>query len=452
MKTSAYLRPMARSLESIVSVRYTHKHKYFAVRTGLTILPKFFDEDNGTIRRSHPDNIKLNAVIQLKRSAVMNAALDVVLRGLEPTVDLVRDQLNGVVSAPTKQVKLHEPKALPPVLAPDPEPRKKGRPSKADLAAKEAARTLTEPVPTPVLLPTTGTSRRFHELLIMYGNGSVHDAASTKKDKKLFVKVVHEFQAWHDAPMEFAKMDAWFYERLAKYFLDVRGGFNNIFGKRIKELKAFLRWCETEHNVKVHQAYRKWKVYQEEKEIVFLTEEEIDKVWAIKHLNGTMARYRDIFVFACITGFRWSDIIRSKQMVVQNGLLTILTQKNRGNAKVPMTDRIRLILDRYNGDLNVVPLPKLNLAVKELAQMAGLDKPVHYYRHKLREAVVYEEPMWKLLSMHCGRRSFITNSFTKGFSVNEILEMIGSSDAKVLGGYLAITGSHLVQRTKQLSE
>ena len=440
---------MARSQESIISVRYTHKHKYFAVRTGLTILPKLFDEENGTVRRSHPDNIKLNAVIQKKKSAVMNAALDVVLRGLEPTIDLVRDQLNGVVSAPAKQVKLTEPVPLPAVLAPDPEPRKKGRPSKADKAARDAAQTVTPLAP---VLLSTSTSRRYNELLLMYGHGSVHDAASTKKDKKLFVKVMQEFQAWHDAPLEFSKMDGWFYERLAKYFLDIRGGFNNVFGKRIKELKAFLRWAETEHSVRIHPAYKKWKVYQEEKEIVYLTDTEIDQLWSMQGLSGTLQRYRDIFVFACVTGFRWSDIIRSKQMVEQNGLLTILTQKNRGNAKVPMTDRIRTIMDRYKWDLNLVPLPKLNLAIKELAERAGLNKPIHYYRHKLREAVVYEEPMYKLLSMHSGRRSFITNAFTRGFSVPEILEMIGSSDAKVLQGYMAITGSHLVQRTKQLSE
>ena len=117
-----------------------------------------------------------------------------------------------------------------------------------------------------------------------------------------------------------------------------------------------------------------------------------------------------------------------------------------------MTDRIRTIMDRYKWDLNLVPLPKLNLAIKELAERAGLTKPIHYYRHKLREAVVYEEPMYKLLSMHSGRRSFITNAFTRGFSVPEILEMIGSADAKVLSGYMAITGSHLVNKTKELSK
>jgi|GEM_PF-5992521 len=71
-------------------------------------------------------------------------------------------------------------------------------------------------------------------------------------------------------------------------------------------------------------------------------------------------------------------------MVVQNGLLMIQAQKNKGNAKVPMNDRIKAILDRYNGELNIVALQKLNEAIKELAQKLKLDYEVYYYRHKLK--------------------------------------------------------------------
>ncbi|WP_354583697.1 hypothetical protein [Hymenobacter sp. UYCo722] len=286
---------------------------------------------------------------------------------------------------------------------------------------------------------------------MLYSKGSVHDAASTKKDKNLFARILIEFQLWYGKQLTFDKMDGAMYGQLAKYFLDERGGYNNVFGKRVKELKSFLRWSEVEHAIHPHQAYRKWKVYHEEKEIVYLTQDEIDLYWHADGLTPQMQKYRDVFVFSCLTGFRWSDIVRSKQMVVQNGLLTILTQKNRGNAKVPMNERIRAILDRYNGDLNIVTLQNMNEGIKAMAQKLGIDDEVYYYRYKLKEAVAFHEPKWKLLSAHCGRRSFITNAFTQGFSVPEILEMIGSTDAKVLGAYMAVTGSHLVNKTKELN-
>ncbi|UOQ99856.1 hypothetical protein MUN81_10235 [Hymenobacter sp. 5317J-9] len=426
MKATACLRAPARNKQCTISVRYTHRHQYLAVRTGLSVLPLHFDSDAGAVRRSQPGYLMMNAIIEQRKAELMDTAMRLLLKGEDPTVERVRDTLNGVATLPAV---IQQPT---PVVAVQPAP-----------VLTKVSRKPREVKP---------SKNRFHELLTLYGNGSVHDAASTKVDKKLFVKIVSEFQAWHGKQLHFAEMDAALYSRLAKYFLEERGGYNNVFGKRIKEIKAFLSWAESEHNVAVHQAYRKWKVYHEEKEIVYLNEEEIDLLWNMDGLTTTMQRYRDVFLFSCLTGFRWSDIIRSKQMVVQNGLLTILTQKNRGNAKVPMNERIKTILDRYNGDLDIVPLPKLNLAIKELALRAGLDRPVHYYRYKLREAVAFQEPMYKLLSAHCGRRSFITNAFAKGFSVPEILEMIGSSDAKVLQGYMAITGSHLVQRTKQLSE
>lgn len=409
-------------------MRYTHKHQYFAVRTGLSIRPELFDEDAGCVRRSHDDCDLMNAIIEQRKAGIMTAARTLLLQGQDPTIEKVRGLLNGV---------------LPPA------------PVAAVVPVPVIEAVSLAPVVTKVSRKVTVVSserNRFQELLVLYSKGSVHDAASTKKDKELFVRIVAEFQTWYGGELSYDKMDGAMYAKLAKYFLDIRGGYNNVFGKRIKELKSFLRWSEVEHAIHPHQAYRKWRVYHEEKEIVYLTQEEVDLFYHAEGLTPQMQKYRDVFVFSCLTGFRWSDIIRSKQMVVQNGLLTIVTQKNRGNAKVPMNDRIKAIMDRYNGDLNIVALQKLNEAIKALAHKLGLDNDVYYYRHKLKEAVQFKEPKWKLLSAHCGRRSFITNAFTQGFSVPEILEMIGSTDAKVLGGYMAITGSHLVSKTKELSK
>ena len=49
-----------------------------------------------------------------------------------------------------------------------------------------------------------------------------------------------------------------------------------------------------------------------------------------------------------------------------------------------MNDRIRTIMGRYNGDLNILTLQKLNETIKALAQKLELDDEV-YYRHKLKE-------------------------------------------------------------------
>lgn len=424
MKVSAYLRPPARNRSCSISVRYTHQHAYFAVRTGLTVLPEHFDEVGGVVRRSHDDCNLMNAIIDQRKGSIMTVARRLLLLGQEPTVERVKNMLAGV-----------------------------GEPLPVPVSVATPVFS-TQPTVTNIGLAPSIESKvnRFQELLTLYAKGSVHDAASTKKDKELFVRIVFEFQSWHGEELTYAGMDSAMYAKLAKYFLDERGGYNNVFGKRIKEFKTFLRWSELEHGMRPHQSYKKWKVYHEEKEIVFLTQAEIDSFWNADDLTPQMQKYRDVFVFSCLTGFRWSDVIRSRQMVVQNGLLTIITQKNRGNAKVPMNERIQAILDRYNGDLNVVTLQKMNEGIKVLAKRLGMDDEVYYYRYKLKEAVAFHEPKYKLLSAHCGRRSFITNAFIQGFSVPEILEMIGSTDAKVLGGYMAITGSHLVNRTKELSK
>lgn len=435
MRAKAYLRPPASTGDANINVRYTHRHTYFAVKTGQSVRPELFDLVTGTVKRSHPEHTLINSHLDTIKSKLMQAARTLLLAGVDPTVDEVKAVYNG-----SKTVKQPAHGAAPRLIIPTREvledeaaKPKRGRPAGSVNKVK----------------PSVPAPDRFNELLNLYGKGGVHDVSSTKKDKVIFQRVLREFEQWHGEKLSFAKMDSALYGRMAEYFLNVRGGWNNIFGKRIKETKAFLRWAEVEHGQQVHQGYHKWKVYVEEKEIVYLTPAEIDLL-TTADLPPHLDKYRDVFVFSCLTGFRWSDIERTRLMVVQNGLLTITTQKNRGAAKVPVTPRVQALLNRYNGDLNIVTPQKLNESIKELCRRIGMDRPVRYFRYKLKEAFAFEAPKYELVSIHCGRRSFITNAFAAGFSVPEILDMIGSSDPKVLLGYLAITDHHLVTKTKLL--
>jgi hypothetical protein len=208
------LRPPARNRSCSISVRYTHQHAYFAVRTGLTVLPEHFDEVAGVVRRSHGDCNLMNAIIDQRKGSIMTAARKLPLLGKEPTVEKVRDMLNGV----------REPMPLPvqlvvPVLSAPLEAITNGQTTSVEIKAN-----------------------RFQELLTLYARGSVHDAASTKKDKELFARIVFEFWAWCGEKLTYTGMGGAMYTKLAKYFLDERGGCDA--GERFRHVTVVFQQDE----------------------------------------------------------------------------------------------------------------------------------------------------------------------------------------------------------------
>ncbi|KAA9327245.1 hypothetical protein F0P96_18605 [Hymenobacter busanensis] len=409
MQTKAYLRKAGRGGECPIHVWYTHQTVYFAQATGLSVAPDKWDKDKGCVRPHYKEATTINLVIEGIRSRMMECARMLVVSGIEPTIDAVKAKFTNA-----------------PVAAP---------------AAAEA------PVLPLVVVQPQPKQPAFDKMLDRYNADSLHVTAGTKKQRSSFVQKMREFSKAKRWPLTFEGMDSQFYEALAKYELYDKGSYNGFFGSVIKRLKAFLKWCEEEHQIAVNPAYKKFKVYTEDKEVVHLSPAEVEQLYSYPW-NDTLRKYVDLFVYACETGYRWSDVIRSKELRLEDGLLVLRTQKNRGWTRVPATPNALAILQKYDWDLDIVAEQKVNAAIKACCKTIGLSQPITIYRHKLAEAIAFTKPKHELISLHSGRRTFISNCFARGFAETEILAMIGSTDAAVLRRYIKVDGGVLKRKMK----
>jgi integrase len=128
---------------------------------------------------------------------------------------------------------------------------------------------------------------------------------------------------------------------------------SNTFAKTIKVLKIFLNWCEERgyFNGKLPKGFN---ATESDITPIILTVDEFKTLYNKDFKSKKHLKTRDIFCFGCLTGLRYSDLMRVRREMIQNGYLYLTIKKLKESPKIPLVDMATFILDRY-----IVPLRKL---------------------------------------------------------------------------------------------
>jgi integrase len=160
---------------------------------------------------------------------------------------------------------------------------------------------------------------------------------------------------------------------------------------------------------------------------IALSKDDIDQLSGVDLSNNSrLERVRDIFLVGCYTGMRYSDFKRIKASNVSDNLITIREVKDKSKTlQIPITDRVRDILDKYNMELPVISEQKFRDYLKEVFKLAGFTK-LSTRSKKIGKRVYEEEvPMYELISTHTARRSFITIMLNSGVPDKAIMKITG---------------------------
>lgn len=235
------------------------------------------------------------------------------------------------------------------------------------------------------------------------------------------------------------------------YYMNRLGFRNTTIAKHISFIKWFLRWADSKgyYNGDVHKSFKvKLKgVDGNSKEIIFLTTDEIRKIESYKFadINNNIERVRDVFLFCCFTGLRYSDVAKLKKTDVKDGYIVVVTQKTVDGLRIELNKHSSAILEKYKKEkfknglaLPVISNQKMNERLKELGQMCGLDEPTRIVYFKGNER--YEEvlPKWALLTTHCARRTFVVTALQLGIPSEVIMKWTGHSDFSAMKPYVKI--------------
>ncbi len=239
--------------------------------------------------------------------------------------------------------------------------------------------------------------------------------------------------------------------RLNDYVLFLRNKKNlrnSTIGKQMGFFKWFLRWAHHKgyHKNTAFEVFRP-KLKQARKTVVFLTEEELTqlKAFRIPDHKQHLDRVRDVFLFCCFTGIRYSDVYNLKRSDIKGNCIEIVTVKTMDTLIIELNDHSRPIIEKYvdiafenDKALPVVSNQKMNDYIKELCEMAGIDTPVTLIHFRGNERIEQVAPKYSLLGTHTGRRTFICNALALGIPVQVVMKWTGHSDYKSMKPYIDV--------------
>ena len=232
------------------------------------------------------------------------------------------------------------------------------------------------------------------------------------------------------------------------YLRDVKEMRNTTIGKQLSFLKWFLRWAFKKgvHQNNAYDSYKP-KLKSTQKKIIFLTWDELNRLREFKIPSNKQAleRVRDVFLFQCFTGLRYSDVFNLRRSDIKGDHIEVTTVKTSDSLIIELNNHSKAILDKYKDVafendkvLPVITNQKMNDYLKELAEMAGIDEPVRQTYYKGNERIDDVMPKYALLGTHAGRRTFICNALALGIPPQVVMKWTGHSDYKAMKPYIDI--------------
>lgn len=232
------------------------------------------------------------------------------------------------------------------------------------------------------------------------------------------------------------------------YLRDVKEMRNSTIGKQLSFLKWFLRWAFKKgvHQNNAYDSYKP-KLKSTQKKIIFLTWEELNRLreFEIPTSKQALDRVRDVFLFQCFTGLRYSDVFNLRRSDIKGDHIEVTTVKTSDSLIIELNNHSKAILDKYKGvafeDDKVLPVitnQKMNDYLKELAELAGIDEPVRQTYYRGNERIDEVTPKYALLGTHAGRRTFICNALALGIPPQVVMKWTGHSDYKAMKPYIDI--------------
>lgn len=236
--------------------------------------------------------------------------------------------------------------------------------------------------------------------------------------------------------------------RFASHLAMHRGLLNSTIDRSLRLLKSFFRWAKKSGYYK--KDYEDFfeirlKGADSNRSAIYLTWEELSRVYTLPIEDRADDVARDLFCFLCFTGMRYGDMQRLKRSDITHESVRFIAQKTDTYIDIPLNDYSRAILDKYSGETfpNGRALPSmwtspLNAAIKRVCQLAGVDTPITRLRYSGQRRIEETLPKWKLASSHIGRHTFVVSALTLGIPSEVIRKYTGHKTEATMRPYIAI--------------
>jgi len=223
-----------------------------------------------------------------------------------------------------------------------------------------------------------------------------------------------------------------FYHMFIEYHL--QQGFQKSYAARNLELfRWFMNWA-TLKGYNMNMTYKNFKMPKEEHIIYggrFLTADELIKLYKLNTDDALMESVKDIFCFGCLTGLRYTDILKLEEKHISESKLIYTREKPKIEVEIPLIDMARKILEKYRSGNNGIifpdtPIQIFNKSLKQLGKLAGLTDPVTIKYNDRNGTVEKNYKKWEVLSSKFTKWTFLNLGVEMGIGLEVMSELTGN--------------------------
>lgn len=198
----------------------------------------------------------------------------------------------------------------------------------------------------------------------------------------------------------------------------------------------------------VDSSYDDVTVDDDEPFTVYLSMNEITRIYYFLGLTKKQARIRDLFVVGCLTGLRYSDYSTLTKDNFQGDYIVKVTQKTGKKVTIPIHDYVREIYLKYDGKISFnLSLQHFNRYIKKICEKIGFEDEVVFNYTRGGKLITEKKQKWELISSHTARRSAATNMYLTGrMKTYEIMALTGHTTEKSFFRYIKITNQDVARQ------
>jgi len=195
----------------------------------------------------------------------------------------------------------------------------------------------------------------------------------------------------------------------------------------------------------VDPSYEDISIDDEEVFSIYLSMNEITRIYYFKGLTKAQERIRDLFVVGCLTALRYSDYSTLTRQDFRGDHIDKVTKKTGKRVILPIHDYVAEIFAKYDGEVSKgLTNQHFNRYIKVICKKIGLDTDITYNYTKGGKLVTETKPKWALVSSHTARRSAATNLYLTGrMKTFEIMSLTGHTTEKSFFRYIKITNEDM---------
>lgn len=277
-----------------------------------------------------------------------------------------------------------------------------------------------------------------------YKDGTIKNYRGFREQFNLFQESKNRVYNFDDITIDL-------YDQLVVFF-NSKSYSPNTIGRHIKNLKVVMRIARDNglhHNNEVDR--KKFKSMKVSVHEIYLTETEVKKMFDLNLSElPRLERARDVFLIGCYTAQRFSDYSRIRKENIRKlndgtMVVDIIQQKTGEQVLIPMRPELVFLLEKYEYNVPKVLEQKLNMAIKDVGELALITTPIIREGTRGGLKVVTKVTKNKLIKTHTARRTGCTNMYLAGVPTLGIMKISGHKTEREFLTYIKTSKEQTAQ-------